>query len=317
MKNLSVHAQCFCVAAAIIAGCGQSGLGPSTVPLAQQIPTRFASVKTGGAVRVLYAFAGQPDGVGPTGGVVADASGNLYGTTYSGGSASECAGPSGMGCGIVFELKRTGKTYAESILHSFKGGKDGASPWPPLTVGSNGTIFGTTQYGGSVNLGAVFELTPAQGDQVTILYSFKGGQDGAYPLGSVMIDASGAIYGTTFGGGGATCGGSSGGGCGTVYKLTPTRRGYAESVLYAFKGGTDGGFLYAFVIADAQGALYGTTRSGGASCKMKSGGCGTVFKLTPDSSRYTESVLYAFRGDKDGAWPKAGLYADAGGGSTA
>jgi hypothetical protein len=128
-----------------------------------------------------------------------------------------------------------------------------------------------------------------------------------------MTDQQGAIYGTTYVGGDLSCADGSGGGCGSVYKLTPKASGYSKSTLYSFKGGTDGEFPYGFLIADAKGDLYSTTRSGGDTrCSAESGGCGTVFKLTQRGHRYLETILYDFHGG-NGAWPKAGLFADSSG----
>jgi len=91
-------------------------------------------------------------------------------------------------------------------------------------------------------------------------------------------------------------------GCGTVFKLAPKSGGrYTESVLYTFQGGTDGAFPYAPVIADASGALYGTTGDGGAI------GAGSVFELAPNGKQYTESLLYSFQSTPDGNFPRAGL----------
>lgn len=143
-----------------------------------------------------------------------------------------------------------------------------------------------------------------------VIYAFQGGSGGRTPLGELIADASGALYGTTSGGGSTNCSD----GCGVVFKLTPpaTSAGkWTETVLYAFTGGTDGGLPQASLIADATGALYGTTATGGSmNC---SGGCGTVFKLTPPSGtrkRWTETVLHAFTGGTDGHSPLSSLIMD-------
>jgi uncharacterized repeat protein (TIGR03803 family) len=139
----------------------------------------------------------------------------------------------------------------------------------------------------------------------TVLYNFQGGADGATPEGTLIADASGALYGTTTYGGVYGCAFNAG--CGTVFKLTRQGSNYTHSVLYAFAGGTDGDGPGSGVVADSQGALYGTTEYGGAN------GDGTVFKLTPSGSSYSESVLYSFAGGVDGDAPLAGLTIDSSG----
>jgi uncharacterized repeat protein (TIGR03803 family) len=150
--------------------------------------------------------------------------------------------------------------------------------------------------------------TAIRAQTLETLYSFSYGS-GATPYGVLIADASGALYGTTLAGGAG-----SGPGSGTVFKLTPpTTAGgtWTESVLYSFTGTTDGANpYYGALIADASGALYGTTVNGGAA------GGGTVFKLTPPTTAggtWTESVLYSFTSTTDGAKPYGGLIADASG----
>ncbi len=149
---------------------------------------------------VLYKFAGGADGSQPCAGLIADASGNLYGTTIAGGA----------GNGTVFEL--TGST--EKVLYSFKGG-DGATPYAGLLANTaTGAFYGTTYAGGAYGKGTIFELTPSgSGYAESVLYSFKGGTDGAQPAGAPIADLSGTLYGTTQVGGKRKDG--------TVYKLTP------------------------------------------------------------------------------------------------
>jgi uncharacterized repeat protein (TIGR03803 family) len=139
----------------------------------------------------------------------------------------------------------------------------------------------------------------------TVLYNFQGGADGATPEGTLIADASGALYGTTTYGGVYGCAFNAG--CGTVFKLTREGSNYTHSVLYAFAGGTDGDGPGSGVVADSRGALYGTTEYGGANSD------GTVFKLTPSGSSYGERVLYSFAGGKDGDAPLAGLTIDSSG----
>jgi uncharacterized repeat protein (TIGR03803 family) len=134
-----------------------------------------------------------------------------------------------------------------------------------------------------------------------IIYDFHGGTDGSLPVAGLISDGAGALYGTTYDGGSTGCGGS---GCGSVYKLTPSGKGYKESILYAFAGAPDGQGPSAGLTIDSTGALYGTTYVGGNGC-LPYGGCGTVFKLTPSGSAYSETVLYSFQHANDGAYPSA------------
>jgi uncharacterized repeat protein (TIGR03803 family) len=249
-----------------------------------------------GTEKVLYAFKGGNDGIFPLAGLVADAAGNLYGTTQVGGGTA-CGG---AGCGTVFKLAKNG---TEKPLHVFTDGSDGAAPHSGVIVDATGNLFGTAQYGGGAGCstygcGIVFKV--GRDGKEKVLYAFKGGSDGAYPVAALMADGRGNLFGTTGQGGGTGC---SGNGCGTVFKLA---KDGTETVLYAFKGGSDGAYPAGGVIADAKGNLLGTTDFGG------SANLGTVYKLAKDGS---ESVLHAFTGGStgDGGEPAATLTADAAG----
>jgi uncharacterized repeat protein (TIGR03803 family) len=143
-----------------------------------------------------------------------------------------------------------------------------------------------------------------------VLYPFKGGSDGAFPEAGLIIDTAGTLYGTTHQGGNNACQGA---GCGTVFKLSPGASGYTETVLHRFTGGSDGNGPAAGLVADAKGDLFGTTIAGGTGCFAA--GCGTVFKLSPPAggSQWTETVVYRFRGGRDGENPAAGLISDTNG----
>jgi uncharacterized repeat protein (TIGR03803 family) len=249
---------------------------------------------------VLFSFTGS-DGAQPRGGLIFDASGSLFGTTAGGGAFT---------LGTVFKLTQSGGAWTETVLYSFTGDRfsDGFFPAAGLIADVSGALYGTTTGGGVANLGTVFKLTPpplAGGAwTASVLHSFTG-NDGVFPKGDLIADVSGALYGTTFAGGA--------GGNGTVFKLTPptmTDGAWSESVLYSFTfAGTDGAFPDAGPLADASGALYGTTESGGVANR------GTVFKLAPPTitgGAWTESVLHSFVGS-DGANPVGGLIADASG----
>jgi len=194
--------------------------------------------------------------------------------------------------GTVFELDKTGK---ETVLYSFAGGTDGASPFGSLVRDSAGNLYGTTYYGGASGMGAVFELDNTGHE--TVLYSFAGGPDGVYPAAGLVRDAKGNLYGTTFNGGGR-------GNEGVVFKVSKVGK---ETVLYRFAANRDGANPYlADLVRDANGNLYGVTnRGGGTGCGGS--GCGVVFKISAPGK---ESVLYSFTGGKDGALPLAGLLRD-------
>jgi uncharacterized repeat protein (TIGR03803 family) len=253
-------------------------------------------------VSILHAFTGGADGAAPYAGVILDATGNLYGTTSSGGSGA-CPG-----CGVVFKLApNPDGTWTESVLHNFTfGGADGRYPAAGLTFDAAGDLYGTTEAGGTYNGGVVFELEPNPDGTWTesVLYSLDRnlGAQGA-PGAGLIFDGAGNLYGTTNGNGESACD------CGTVFKLAPNPEGtWTGTVLYSFTGGADGGGPSAGLIFDAAGNLYGTTEWDGAD------GRGVVFKLAPNPDEtWTESVLYSFTGGADGAYPFAGLVFDAAG----
>ena len=152
----------------------------------------------------LYAFKGTPDAASPYGGLIADASGDLYGTTYFGGV---------NGQGSVYELIAASRgRYRERVLYSFTGGSDGGSPTSTLLL-SGTTLYGTASAGGgSCGCGTVFSVDASSGGE-SVLHTFNGGADGAYPYYGVTADGSGNLYGTTAAGGGANQG--------VVYEVTP------------------------------------------------------------------------------------------------
>ena len=228
---------------------------------------------------VVYNFAGGTDGYAPLAGVVRSSAGNLYGTTQNGGPAN---------AGVVFSLDAAGK---ETVLYSFTGAADGGYPLAGVTLDSTGNLYGTTYGGGSAKAGVVFELDAS--GQETVLYSFSGGVDGAFPQASVMRDSAGNLYGTTSSGGAS--------GAGVVYELDATGH---ETVLYSFTGGADGGYPSSGLIRDSAGNLYGTTPYGGTA------GAGVVFKV--DTTGH-ETVLYTFTGLADGSEPNGGLVRDSAG----
>jgi uncharacterized repeat protein (TIGR03803 family) len=191
----------------------------------------------------------------------------------------------------------TTQVVTETVLYSFAGNPDGINPQSGLIFDARGALYGTAASGGASAAGAVFKLTPpAKGHAQwteTLLHSFAGA-DGSSPVGSLIFDTGGALYGTTQSGGIS--------GQGTVFKLTPPAKGHAqwtETVLYSFTGNPDGFNPLAGLIFDTSGALHGTTLFGGTA------GLGTVFKLTPPApgqTQWTEAVLHSFTGGADGSY---------------
>jgi len=243
--------------------------------------------------KTLHRFTGGKDGNAPYAGLVFDAAGNLYGTTYLGGA---------HGYGTVFKLTHNPNgTWTESVLHSFAGGAEGSYPYAAVIFDAAGNLYGTASDGIPYGPGAVFKLTPnADGTWTeTVIHAFT---DGDLPLSPLVFDAQGNLYGTT-----------DWSNWGFVYKLTPNSDGtWTESLPYSFKGPPDdGGHPQTSMIFDAAGNMYGTTFWGGSG-KCVTNGCGTVFKLSPNSDRtWTESVLHSFAGDRDGANPPESLVFDA------
>jgi len=241
-------------------------------------------------------------GILPYGGLVADAAGNLYGTTSSGGTSSHCL--SGVGCGVVFKLTPSGNGWTETILYNFcaqANCSDGADPLGPLVFDSAGNLYGTTY--GQVNLtgSVIFELSPtSNGWKETVLHTFCSAtncNDGTSSRSGLIFDSAGNLYGTTSYGGAHSKG--------VAFELSPGTNGWTETVLHAFSGGRDGANPTAGLAFDTNGNLFGTAPNNGAQ------GRGVVFALSPGSSGWTESVIYSFTGKTDGGVPTGGLVLDA------
>jgi uncharacterized repeat protein (TIGR03803 family) len=247
-------------------------------------------------------------GTNPEAALIMDSAGNLYGTTYGGGTGGgndlECSTLSG--CGTVFELKHTSNGWKEVVLHNFGNGHDGFNPLASLVFDSAGNLYGTTEFGGTATCGCgtAFELMPqASGTWVEkLLYSFRDNHSAAYPFSSLVFDADGDIYGTTTGGAF---------GYGTAYQLKPGSSGsWTEKVLHSFSQANDDATEPSgALIADSHGNLYGTTVSGGSAANA-----GTVFQFTPEpGGRFAYKILWAFEGFPEAAGPFAGLVADVAG----
>lgn len=273
---------------------GGTGECPTAEPIGYNGPPPACGtvfkLTPGGAEEVLHFFSGTSDGGAPTGGLVQSSDGSFYGTTDADGLTGDC-------CGTVFKAILAGD---EMVLYSFPDGAIEGSIPSSLVQGTDGNFYGTTLIGGSSADGTVFETTPA--GATTVLHSFSAGGDGQLPNAPLILGSDGNFYGTTpFGGVSANPAPICEHGCGTVFMITPTG---AETVLYAFGGGTlDGANPYGHLIQADDGNFYGTTNSGGTgNC---SGGCGTVFKITPSG---VETVLYSFAGGTaDGESPGFGL----------
>jgi uncharacterized repeat protein (TIGR03803 family) len=225
------------------------------------------SITPSGTETVLHSFKGGKDGASPEARMIVR-NGTLYGTT-SNDRGLECGQPA---CGTVFSITPSGH---ETVLHGFAGSPDGSSPKAPLR-NVNGTLYGTTDLGGSHGWGTVFSITP--GGKEKVLYSFRNGTDGAFPAAG-LIDVKGTLFGTTvYGGAYSTyyCGIYGSRGCGTVFTITPSGK---EKVLHSFGNGTDGTDPDTALV-EVKGTLYGATAAGGPGhCGRV--GCGTIFSITP------------------------------------
>jgi uncharacterized repeat protein (TIGR03803 family) len=222
---------------------------------------------------VLHSFQGGSDGATPNGGLIEDAGGTLFGTTTAGGAA---------GAGTVFSL--WGKT--ETVLYSFAGGTgDGADPQAGLVMDAKGNLYGTTHAGGASGNGTVFELVAPKHKTGAwtekLLYSFGTGTDGAAPVGRVVFDSAGNLYGTT------SAGGTSG--YGTVFQLQPGVT-WQENILHSFQNTDDGNTPYAGLVADSSGNFYGAATAGGVN------GGGTIFELSPSHGGFTFTTLASVPG---------------------
>lgn len=309
----------------------------AALPLALTLPfTAAASLAEAQTYTALHSFTGAPDGMLPVGGLVADKGGNHYGTTQGGGasnmgtvfevtasgaytilhnfngangkypsSALICdahgalfgttysGGASGLG--TIFRLRPANGKWHIEVLHSFTGAPDGKLPVAGLVRDGAGNLYGATGFGGANNDGVVFKLDT--GGNESVLYSFAGNADGAYPLATLTLDHQGNLYGVTTNGGAH--------GFGTVFSLSPSG---VEKVLYSFAGAPNDGAApyYSSLVRHANGDLYGTTYSGGRTAAFV-GGLGTAFKV---SSSGSESVVYMYCSlnlCQDGSNPIAGL----------
>jgi len=216
--------------------------------------------------KVLYTFSGLADGAQPFGGLILNTVGNFYGTAQLGGS---------NGFGTVYQLTPTESGWEEKTLYAFQGLSDGAAPVSSLILDQSGNLYGSTCAGGDGG-GTVFELASSNGKWMfNTLHSFT---DRDCPWASLTMDAVGNLYGTTVNGGNKQ-GVCYPGGCGTVYKLSLSSRGWAYTAIHNFTG-FDGQNPYSHLISDASGNFYGTTANGGTGGNCD-GGCGVIFRIKP------------------------------------
>jgi uncharacterized repeat protein (TIGR03803 family) len=250
---------------------------------------------------ILYSF--YVNGLHPDSGLIFDSAGNLFGTTFWGGTYL---------VGTAFELMpQPDGSWRQRVIHTFVddgSGRDGCYPDGNLISDSAGNLYGTTVSGGKHGGGTVFELTPttAGGWKEKILHGFNdtdNGVEGNYPAAGVIFDSAGNLYGTTAAGGTY--------GYGIVFELTPKPGGlWGEKILYNFNNTNGDGFApYSGLTIDPAGNLFGTTQLGGAD------GQGAVFELKPTSGgRWTELLLHSFSAaELDGAQPLASPTLDAAG----
>ena len=262
---------------------------------------------------VLYSFQGGNDGYVASGDLVLDKAGNLYGATlFGGGKGTTCDSLYGGQCGTVFELsppKTKGGKWTEKVLHSFAGGTDGAEPNGGLVLDGAGAVYGTTAWGGGASCqgsgcGTAFEVEPTakMGRAWTekILHRFTGEDDGEGPNGGLILDAKGALYGTTINGG-------PGNGRGTVFRLSSLSghsQSWTETFIRVFNScnGSAPCEPSAGVIFDSAGNLYGTATD-------------FLFRMRPPVRKggsWNLAVLYRFKGSPDGSAPSQLIFGSAG-----
>jgi uncharacterized repeat protein (TIGR03803 family) len=253
---------------------------------------------------ILRRFLGAAkDGASPQAALIADAAGNLYGTTVYGGKANlggVCAVQSlDVGCGTVFEISppaEPGGRWTETILYEFVDGNDGALPSGPLVMDETGSLYGETQYSGAQSAygGTVFELSPPTipGGRwtETTLHSFGASGDGTYPLGGLVLDTQGNLFGTTNGGGS--------GKCGTAFELTPSQGTWAETIIFDFQGSGGCAPTSGLVTSDFVN-FYGTTGGGDPDDN-------SVYRLSQATDAWKLVTLYDFS-DDDSTTPQGPL----------
>jgi uncharacterized repeat protein (TIGR03803 family) len=244
-------------------------------------------------IHVIYGFAGSTDGEYIDSELVTDSTGNIYGTSVSGGT---------FGGGTVFQLSPSASGWIHTVLYNFTGGADGGEPYKGVTLDAHGNLYGTAVTGGSGSCeggcGVVFKLTNSGGVWTqSVVHSFTGGNDGSGPGSPVVLDRHGNLYGMT------PTGGANG--AGVVFQLKPANGAWTLNVIHTFTGGADGlGGSAGRLIFDATGNIYGVSTVGGVNGK------GTVFQLVRTQGGWVLTTLYAFKDTPDGALPYGGVIFD-------
>ena len=273
----------------------------------------FAATAHAQSFSVIYTLNGTTGGDFPNSGLISDRQGNLYGAAEGGTGNCE-----GGGCGIIFKLSRHGSGWIFNVLYDFTSLSDGVNIMAPLTIGPDGNLYGTTNRGGNQSCpnggcGTVFKLSPQPIPcravfcqwRKTTLYEFTGGADGQYPLGQLMFDNAGNLYGT------ANTAAIGNPYYGSVFEMTPTHGSWTFNVLYDFLGGTAGG-PNGGVVFDNQGNLWGFQGLGGEdNCgdPQLPDGCGSIYELSPSSSGWTETNVFGFSRSTGGG-PSGTMIAD-------
>lgn len=256
-------------------------------------------ITSSGSESVLYTFTGGADGGNPEADLIRDNSGNLYGTTAGGGDTN-CNGSPFTGCGVVFKLDPAGN---ETVLHTFEGGSDGATPWGGLVMDSSGNLYGTTASAGRYNAGQIFKIN--RSGRKTAVHDFDPGlnMDGSTPRTGLTFAAGGILYGVAANGGDLSTSWCSTLGCGTVFKVDTHN---VVTTIHSFEGPpSDGDVPSGPVARDAAGNLYGVTADGGENFDA-----GVVYKLDPSGN---ETILHNFTQGNDGWEPSGRLYVNSSG----
>lgn len=235
---------------------------------------------------LLHTYVKSQDGC-PTGNLLRDASGNLFGVTQDGGA---------NGWGSVFELSPSGSGWSETILYSFRGAEDGGAPYSEVVMDDAGNLYGTAS-ASTVNHGTVFELSPSgSGWTYNVLHAFSGGTDGGQPVAALTFDHAGKLFGAS------TSFGANGGG--TIFEFKPSGSAWKFKLLYSLSG-SDG--PVAALALGKTGTIYGTAFFDGAY------GYGSVFSLAPSGRKWRYTDLHDFTGGADGGYPGGGVVLDAAG----
>jgi uncharacterized repeat protein (TIGR03803 family) len=238
---------------------------------------------------VIFSFTGVYTGANPQGDIVFDRSGNICGTTVSGGN---------LDYGAVYQLTPSGNSWSETIIYSPGDFNLFQAPYGGVVFDSAGNLYGTSSLGGYGGDGNVYRLSPAgSGWKAQSLHQFDG-TDGAEPIGGLILDSAGDLYGTTS---------IEGGGYGTVFQITFGNGGWTFTTLHTFPTGKNYGGPIDQLFMDRAGNLYGTTFYDGAY------GSGSVFKLAPSDGGWIYSSLHDFTGGSDGEYPWSSLIVDTNG----